>query len=165
MARREVVKVLDEILTDASFSRERSAWYREMRYGRAIIGLERSSRGATYVEMTAFYPAISYWLDGFVRAGTSHHDSPIRQQLQGGPLGAWSGSSLQELDKLRVAAKEVALPWLETMCDPAQLIQIPPWATNYRPILLAIIESDPSDSPESVCARANPPRWQPPAST
>jgi hypothetical protein len=165
MARAEVVKVLNEELKDASFSRTKAGWFRDTRYGRAIIGLERSSFGATYVEMTAFYPAVSYWLDGFVRPGTSHHDSPIRTQLQGGPLGAWSGSSLQELDKLRVAVRNVALPWLDEMCDPLRLLQLPPWSSNYRPILLAIIESDPDDSPESVCARANPSRWEPRAET
>lgn len=165
MARAEVVKVLDEELKIASFSRIKTCWFRETQYGRAIIGLERSSLGATYVEMAAFYPAISYWLDEFVRPGTSHHDSPIRQQLQGGPLGAWSGSSRQELDKLRVAVRNVALPWLEEMCDPSRLLQLPPWSLTYRPILLAIVESDPGDNPESVCARANPSRWQPPAET
>lgn len=161
MARAEVVRVLDEELKAVSFSRTKVGWFRDAQYGRAIVGLERSSLGATYVRLAAFYPAVSYWLDGFVRPGTSHHDSPIRCQLLGGPLGAWSGSSLEELDKLRVAVRNDALPWLERMCDPFRLLQLPPWSSNYRPILLAVLESDPGDSPESVCARANPSRWQP----
>lgn len=159
MSRAKVLRAINEVLIDASFTRVGNAWVREMSYGRAIVDTQESRLGGRFIGLTAYYPALSFWRDGVLRSGTSQFDSPISDRLTRGVIDTWTGDTAEELDELQSSLQDVGIPQLEQLCDPAHLLQIPSYVRGYKSILKAILASEPGERPEDVSARAAPPSY------